>query len=72
MNINTGQMEALEHVKKNGKDIHSNKLVLSYWIRKQVWLQNILSSLSPVSSALAEDPSTWTMHVPVQTAAGNL
>lgn len=28
MNINTGQMEALEHVKKNGKDIHSNKLVL--------------------------------------------
>lgn len=28
MNINTGQMEALEHVKKNGKDIHSNKLGL--------------------------------------------
>lgn len=28
MNINTGQMEALEHFKKNGKDIQSNKLVL--------------------------------------------
>lgn len=28
MNINTGQMEALEHFKKNGKDIQSNNLVL--------------------------------------------
>lgn len=28
MNINTGQMEALEHFKKNGKDIQNNKLVL--------------------------------------------
>lgn len=34
MNINTGQMEALEHVKTNGKDIHSNKVVLILRNRK--------------------------------------
>lgn len=34
MNINTGQMEALEHFKKNGKDSQSNKLVFIFLNKK--------------------------------------
>lgn len=64
MNINTGQMEALEHFKKNGKDIQSKKLVLILLNKKSGVAVKCSLFSSTVSWALAADPSIWMMPVP--------
>lgn len=64
MNINTGQMETLEHFKKNGKAIQSNKLVLILLNKKPgVAVKCSLFSQHSVLG-LAADPSIWMMPVP--------